>query len=180
KYEEAATQFQDIISKNPSGEIQAKAYHNLGNSLLKTQKYKEAIDAYKNALKKSPGDEESKYNLAYAKAKMMQEQQKQNNKDQNNKDKKDKDNKNKQNQENKDKKDEQKNKDKKDTKDKQNQDNQNQDDKKEEKGNQKPDPEKISKEDAQRILDALNNREKDLQKKGAKKEGAKINIEKNW
>lgn len=44
-----------------------RAYHNLGNVLLKEKDYQGAVDAYKNALRNNPHDEETRYNYALAK-----------------------------------------------------------------------------------------------------------------
>ena len=51
KYEDAANQFQSLTHRATSKDTLSKAYHNLGNSLLKSKKYQESVDAYKNALK---------------------------------------------------------------------------------------------------------------------------------
>ena len=42
-------------------------FHNIGNILMKKKMCKEAVEAYKNALKNNPKDDESRYNLALAK-----------------------------------------------------------------------------------------------------------------
>lgn len=173
KYEEAAEQFQQLTHRPVSKDTLSKAYHNLGNSLLQSKKYEESVNAYKNALKNNPDDEDTRYNLAYAQ-KMLQQQQQQQNKDNKNKDDKDK----KDDKENKDQ-------DKKD-KDKKEQDQRN--DEKEDKGEKNKDQQKqkqqgqISKEDAQRLLDALQNDEKNLQDKMKKEKakGVKVEIEKDW
>jgi Ca-activated chloride channel family protein len=172
KYEEAAEQFQILTHKATSKDTLSKAYHNLGNSLLQSKKYEEGINAYKNALKNNPNDEDSRYNLAYAQ-KMLQQQQQQQNKD--NKDKKDdKDNKDNKDNKNKDNKED----DKKD-KDKKNENKDNKNDKNKEQEKQQG---QISKEDAQRLLDALQNDEKNLQDKMKKEKakGIKVDIEKDW
>ena len=44
-----------------------KAYHNLGNAFYQQKDYKKAVEAYKNALRNDPTDEETRYNLALAK-----------------------------------------------------------------------------------------------------------------
>lgn len=49
-----------------------KIFHNLGNSFMEQKKYKEAVEAYKNALRNNPKDEETRYNYALAK-KMLEE-----------------------------------------------------------------------------------------------------------
>ncbi|MCW3102102.1 MAG: hypothetical protein JWO09_542 [Bacteroidetes bacterium] len=176
KYEEAAEQFQLLTHRASSKDTLAKAYHNLGNSLLRLKKYQESVDAYKNALRNNPNDEETRYNLAMAQQylkQQQQQQQKNKDKDKDQKDdKKDKDNKKDQDKKDKDKKDqEQKDKEQKDRENK---------DKKDQK---KPEENKnnISKEDAQRLLDALQNDEKNLQNKVKKgQRGMKVQIEKDW
>jgi tetratricopeptide (TPR) repeat protein len=176
KYEQAAEQFQLLTHRATSKDTLSKAFHNLGNALLKSKKYEEGVNAYKNALKNNPTDEETRYNLAYAQQ-MLKQQQQQQNKDKNKDEKKDE-------KENKDKKEEQ-NKDKKDDKDKKKKENKEQDKKEENKENkeeEKPKKEEISKEDANRLLDALQNDEKNLQdkRKKAKAKGIKVDIEKDW
>lgn len=86
----------------------AMSYHNIGVICQKHQMYGEAINAYKEALRNNPNDNETRYNLALCK-KLLKNQpkdkNKQNNKqkDKNNKDKNKKDkNKDKQNNKNKD------------------------------------------------------------------------------
>ena len=164
KYEDAIEQFNSLADVEVSKEEKAKIYHNIGNSLLQSNKLQESIDAYKNALRNNPNDMETKYNLAYAQKK-LEEQQKQNQ----DKDKQDQN----QDQQNKDQnKDEQeKNKD------------QNQQDKQEQDKNQQQQQQpQISKEDAERILQALANDEKDTQKKVKEQQAAaaKVKVEKEW
>jgi len=171
QFDKAQEQFTKLgESKNKA--IAAGAYHNLGNTFMENKKLEESIDAYKKSLLNNPKDEETRYNLAYAQDKLKkQQQQDKNNK--NNKNNKDK---------NKDKKDQQKkDQDKKDQdKKKQDQDKQNQDQQK--KDQQKPQPNKLSKEDAQRMLDALNQNEKATQDKlkNQKLKGAKVKVAKDW
>ena len=52
-----------------------KAFHNLGNTLMNDKMYKEAVEAYKNALRSNPTDDETRYNLALAKEMLEKEQQ---------------------------------------------------------------------------------------------------------
>lgn len=177
KFAQANTQFSQIAeSPNSSKAVKAQAYHNLGNSYLQDKKIEEGIAAYKKSLLNNPKDEETRYNLAYAQEMLKKQQQK--NKDDKNKDKNKKDDKNKdQNKKDQDKKDQ--DKDKKDQdKDKQNKG----DDKKDQQGAQKPNPGQLSKEDAERMLEALNNKEKETQDKlkNKKFKGEKVRISKDW
>ncbi len=175
KFAEAAQQFQKIAEKTTDKEMKANAYHNLGNSLLQAEKYQESVNAYKQSLKINPTDNETRYNLAYAK-KMLQQQQEQENKD---KDKDKQDDKKDQ-----DKKDDQ-NKDKDKNDEKKDQENKDKSDEKkdgEKDKEQQPQPNQLSKQQAQQMLDALNNQEKKVQAKLKKKKenGQKLNIEKDW
>lgn len=186
KFEQATSKFEDI-AKNSNDKIEkAKAYHNIGNSLLMQNKLDESIEAYKNALRNNPKDLDSKYNLIYAmdlKKKQQQQKKNQQNKDKNKKDqdKKNQD-KNKDQKKNQDqnKKDQDKNKQNQDQKkDQQNKD-QNQQQKKQQQQQQQ---QKISKENAERLLQALQNDEKKVQEKVKKAQAAKAKqrkIDKNW
>src|SRR3989338_7892989 len=80
KFAEAAQQFQKVAEKTTDKELKANSYHNLGNSLLQAEKYQESVNAFKQSLKINPTDNETRYNLAYAK-KMLQQQQEQEKKD---------------------------------------------------------------------------------------------------
>ncbi len=52
----------------------AEAYYNLGNAQFKQQKYKEALESYKQSLRLNPSDMEAKYNYAYTKRLLDQDQ----------------------------------------------------------------------------------------------------------
>lgn len=173
KFDSAGRNFTAIASSSTNPLVKAGAYHNLGNSLLTRKKYDESIDAYKKALLNNPDDDQTRYNLAYAKE-MLKKQQQQN---KNNQDK----NQNKNNQQ-KNKSDKDKNnKDKSDQdKDKQNQGKNNPD--KSDQKNQQQEPNKVSKDDAQRMLDALNDQEKNTQDKlkNKKLQGVKVPVTKDW
>jgi len=173
KYDDAASQFQSIAESELSKDEKAKVFHNLGNSFLQNNKLQESIEAYKNALRNNPNDLDTKYNLAYAQKKLQQQQQQQNqdqNKDQN-KDKNQQDQNKDQNKDQEDKNQDQQNKQDQNKQDKQDQN-------QEQQQQQQP---KISKEDAERILQALANDEKKTQQKvKEQKAAAKVKVEKEW
>lgn len=155
-FEESTKIYTDLAEKNKDKKLQSKVYHNLGNSYLQSKEYEKSILAYKNALMSDPKDVDTKYNLEYAKMMLKKQQQQQN---QNNQDKKD---------------------DKKDQQDKQDQNK----DQNNDKNQQKPpqDQKKISKEDAERMLEALKNDEKKTMQK-VKKQQVKVQVtgtEKDW
>jgi Ca-activated chloride channel homolog len=172
KYEDAIKQFESIAEVEISKEEKAKIYHNLGNSLLQNNKLKESVEAYKNALRNNPNDLETKYNLAYAQKKLEQQQQQQQNQDQN-KDNQDKDKK--------DQNEDQQNKDDQNKENKDQNKDQDKQDQNKEQQQQQQQPQ-ISKADAERILQALANDEKDTQKKVKEQQAAaaKVKTEKEW
>ncbi|QKJ28686.1 tetratricopeptide repeat protein [Mucilaginibacter mali] len=177
KFDEAGQQFGKLAEGTKDKKVAAAAYHNLGNTLMEGKKLEESIEAYKKALMNNPKDEETRYNLAYAQEKLKKQQQQ--NKNDKNKDKnKDKD-KDKKDQDKKDKDKKDQDKKDKDKQDKDKQDKDKQDQQKQQQQQQKP---QVSKEDAQRMLDALNNNEKQTQDKlkNKKLKGAPVKIAKDW
>jgi len=175
RFDEAVGQYENVLASTREREIRAKAYHNIGNSNLKNKKLEESITAYKEALKLNPKDEDTRYNLEYAKRllQQQQQQQQQDNKDQDEDDKKqEKEDNKEQKQDEEQKKDQQK-------KDQQKQDQQQQKNEKPENQPQKP-KDRISKADAERILEALKKQEQDLKKKLQKKVPVRVKTDKDW
>ncbi len=140
----------------------AMSYHNIGVICQKHQMYGEAINAYKEALRNNPNDNETRYNLALCK-KLLKNQPKDKNK-QNNK-QKDKNNKHK------NKKD--KNKDK--------QNNKNKDQDKQDKKQQQP-KDRMSKDNAEQLLNAAMQEEKATQQRISKamQQAGSRKLQKNW
>ncbi|MFZ2863603.1 MAG: tetratricopeptide repeat protein, partial [Ignavibacteriaceae bacterium] len=173
KYEDAIKSFQSALEVAKDNDRKAKAYHNIGNSLLKNNKIEQSIEAYKNALKYNPDDSDTKYNLSYA-LELLKNQNKdqQNKNDKDNKDKNKQDQQQQQNQSQEQKDNAQNKQDQQQLKD--------QESKQDNTKQQQPKEEKISKEEAQRILDALKNSEKDLQKQLRKKSGRIKKTDKDW
>ena len=179
RFDEAAGKFEDLAEKLETPEEKARALHNLGNSELMQQKLDESIESYKKALRHNPSDIETKYNLAFAQNMKKQQEQQQQNQDQNKDQNKDQDKNEDQNKDqNKDNQDQ--DKDKQDQQDKQNQD-QNKDQQNQDQQQQPQN--KISKENAEQLLQALENDERDIQDKVKKAQAAqakKTKVEKEW
>lgn len=165
-YEESAKIFDGIREKITDKNQKSEVYHNLGNSLLESDKFKESIEAYKHALRSNPNDMDTKYNLEYAKQKLKEEEE-QEQENQNEQ----QDDQNKEDEKQDQKEDQQ---DQKDQDQKGEQDNQNQ---------EKPQPKQISKQDAERMLEALKNEEKKTLEKLKKEQAKKVKgkkVEKDW
>ena len=195
RYEEAGKAFESVANnKSSSKDLRERAYHNYGNSLLKQEKYKESIDAYKNALKLNPKDMDSKYNLEYARKKMMrqmqQQQQNQQNQDQNQDQNQQQQGGQGQQDQNKDQQNEnggqgQQNQDQNKDKDKQNQQQQSHDkqDKKDQQQQQQSAADRQRQQDNKRQLDALQQNERNTQQKVNQQQmqaGGKNHQEKDW
>ena len=177
KFEEAAEKFKEITEKTSDKMEKSRALHNMGNSLLMNKKLDESIAAYKEALRNNPNDLDTKYNLLYA----MNMKKKQ--KDQKKKDDKKKDqNKDKKKDQNKDQKKDQK-KDQNKDKDQKNKDQQKQNQDQQKQQQQQQQQSKISKQNAEQMLQALENSEKKtlekVKKVQALKEQSK-NVDKDW
>ena len=76
-YEDAQKNFSEVAEHNVSKEIESDAYYNLGNTYMAQEKYAEAFDSYKKSLKSNPKNDDARYNLEYARWKMIQQQQQQ-------------------------------------------------------------------------------------------------------
>jgi Ca-activated chloride channel homolog len=165
KYEDAGKQFIESHRMNEDKNKKSSSLYNLGNSLLMANKLQESIEAYKNSLRIKPDNLEAKYNLAHAQD-LLKEQQKQQ-----------------QEQQNKDNQDQKKDQDKKENNNNQDQNKENQDkqnnDQQQDKQNQQ---QAISKEDAERLLNAIANDEKKVQEKVKLAKAAKERVKtlKNW
>lgn len=61
-----AQKYFERAANTPEKNLSSRQFHNLGNSLMKQKKYPEAINAYKKALKLSPNDKQTQYNLSEA------------------------------------------------------------------------------------------------------------------
>lgn len=155
KLDDAIKQYEATLQSGTPAATRAKAHYNIGNSYLKQQKYQEAIHSYVESLKLSPDDFDAKYNLSYA-LRMLRQQQQQNKQDQ-------------------------KQNDRQQQQQKQQQQQQQEQQKKQQDQQQQQRQEKrISKADAQRILDVLKNNERDVQKKLRARPAARPRTDKDW
>ncbi|WP_339893364.1 tetratricopeptide repeat protein [uncultured Algibacter sp.] len=199
--EESLYRLQQATETATSKSEKHKAFHNIGNILMQNKKCKAAVEAYKNALRNDPSDDETRYNLGVAKI-CAEEEQKQ--EDQNKDDKKDQDKKD----ENKEDQDKKENKDKEgdnkeDKKDEGDQEKKEGEDEKDEEGKPKdekkdkgkgdedkkkeqqkpqPQPGQLSHQQIKNLLEAMNNQEQKVQEKmnAEKQKGVKIKTEKDW
>lgn len=184
QHSEAKYKFASAVELAKTKEEKHKAFHNLGNTFMMEKNYQGAVEAYKNALRNNPYDEETRYNYALAKKKQKEnppkndkgkdkdKEKKDKEQDKKDQDKKDGDNKK---DEGKDKKDQ----DKKEGDDKKDKDGKGDEEKKEQ---PQPKPSGAKKQQIENLLNAVNNSEQKIQDKiNAKKiKGQPTTNEKDW
>lgn len=157
----------------------SSVFHNLGNTFVQQKDYQKAVDAYIRALQQQPGRTDTRYNLAYAQRMLQQQQQQQNQQQQNKQDQKQDQQQQQQNQQQ-----QQKNQDQQDKQNRQQQQQQQQpQDKQGRQDNPQMTPQqKARQQEAERMLRALENQEKNtLEKiKKSKDQGKSSPVEKDW
>ena len=159
KAKEAMEQYQSVSKIEKDKEKLAQIYHNMGVILQSSKQLPQCIEAYKESLRNNPKDDETRYNLALAQKQLKDQQQDQQNQDQQQEQKEDKQEQNKDQQE-------------QEQKDQQQQQNQQQ---------QQQNKNEMSKENAQQLLNAVMQDEKNVQDKVKKQiqiQGKKL--EKDW
>ncbi|HEX7344170.1 MAG TPA: tetratricopeptide repeat protein [bacterium] len=159
KFGEAGQAFQNSL-QSPDSLTRANALYNIGNALFGDQKYAEAAQAYKSALKMHPDQKDYLHNLELALRLMKRPPQQQQNQ-----------------QQNQDQKDQQK---KQDQQKQQGQDQQQQQQQDQQNQQQQMAAGQMSKEDAERLLNALQRDEKQVQENLRKQQGVETGVEKDW
>ena len=139
------------LEQNPMR--RSKAFHNVGTLFQNAKEFKMAIEAYKNALRSNPADDESRYNLVLCQRQLKNDSTGQNQQQQNQQQ---------QQQE----------------QEKQQQEQQQQQQKQDQQQQQEP---PMSKENAEQLLNAAMQEEKKTQEKMQQmQQGQRRQIEKNW
>ena len=178
QYEEAVDRYTKALNSDDVN-VTADAYYNLGNTQFRMGDYQKAIEAYQQSLQLRPGDMNAKYNLELSRRLLKdqmqsqqqdqnqqnQQQQKQDQQQQQQQDQQDQENQQ-QNQEQQQAQQADENKDQKEPQDQQSQ--------------QQVEEKPMSKEDAERILNALADDEKDVQKQIKRKVVGGDYVGKDW
>ena len=161
KAKEAMEQYQSVSKIEKDKEKLAQIYHNMGVILQSSKQLPQCIEAYKESLRNNPKDDETRYNLALAQKQLKDQQQDQQNQDQ-----------------------QQQQQEQKEDKQDQNKDQQEQEQKEQQQQNQQQQQQnknEMSKENAQQLLNAVMQDEKNVQDKVKKQiqiQGKKL--EKDW
>jgi len=184
-HEQAGKCLETVKEIAPASASAADYYFNLGDVAIARQDWQGAVDAFKESLLRNPGDLQAKENYIYAKKKLEDQQNQQNDQNQNdqnqdqndqnqNQDQNDQNQNQDQNDQNKDRQNDQQNQN-----NDQNQDKQNDQDRQNQQGQQP----KISPQAAQQMLQAIQAKEKETQEKVNKQKAEALKSrqkEKNW
>jgi Ca-activated chloride channel homolog len=160
-YQKAMESFHKTLNVKDAG-MQSMAYYNIGNALYRQNKLPESIQAYQEALKLNPDDQDAKYNLEYVRNKLKQNSQPQQQNPQNQQNQKD-----------------QKQQDQKNQDDSKQQDQKKQQQEQQQQQQAEEKKKEMSKEQAEQILKALNEKQKD-QKDRKVQAGGEANVDKDW
>ncbi len=193
-FDEALYRLEQVVKSATSKKEKHKAFHNIGNILVKNKKCKEAVEAYKNALRNNPSDDETRYNLGIAKACAEQQQDQQDQDNQENDEKEEDQEKEEEKDQEGDNKEDQKDEGEKDKKEGEDQEDEEgkPDEEKEDKGEgekeekeqkqPQPKPGQLSPQQIKNLLEAMNNQEQKVQEKinAEKTKGVKLQTEKDW
>lgn len=156
----AVSQFEQAAKLETNPIRKSQAYHNIGVVCQGQKQFAQAIEAYKESLRNNPADDETRYNLELCKRQQQQQNQdQQNQQDKDNKDQKDKD-----------------------KKDQQKQDQDKKDQQKQDQKQQQQDKQQMSKENAEQMLNAAIQEEKQTQErmKKALQQPNRRSLQKNW
>ena len=161
RYEKAEKTLLGIVNDTTRTELErGEVAYNLGNTQFAQQKYKEALSSYRQAMRCNPNDEDAKFNYAFTKRLIQQQEQQQQQQNQD------------QNQDNKEQ--------NQDKQDQQQQQPQNQDSKEEQQqGEQRPEG-AMTPEQQEALLQAIQAEEDKTQDKLKEKAGVLIRGSKNW
>ncbi len=181
RYEKAEQTLLSIVNdERRSEEERGEVSYNLGNTQFAQKKYKEALSSYRRAMRCNPNDEDAKFNYAFTKRLLQQQeqQQQQQNQDQNQQNQE-------QNQDKQDGQNDQNKNDQNQDKGNENKDNQNQQQpqdqqgKDDQQGGEQPQS-AISPEQQEALLQAIQAEEDKTQDKLKEKAGVLIRGGKNW
>lgn len=170
RYDKAEKTLLSIVNDSTRTELErGEVAYNLGNTQFAQQKFKEALSSYRHAMRCNPNDEDAKFNYAFTKALLQQQQEQQNQQNQQNQE---------QNKDNQDKQDKGQNEQNQNGEDKQEPQNQN-GEQKDQGQEQRPDG-SMTPEQQEALLQAIQAEEDKTQDKLKEKAAVLIRGGKNW
>ncbi len=176
RLEEAVSQYEAASQKSGTNLEKANAYYNLGNSLVNSQEFEKAAEAYKQSIMLNPDDEDARRNLYLSKLMEQKQQEQQQEQEQENNEQQDQQD---QNQEQSQDQESQEQQDQQESDQEQQQSDESQIGDEEDKA-QEQEAQEMTKEDAEKLLQVIENEEKKVQEKLRKVSGSKNKPKKDW
>ena len=178
----ASEAFGRALITAPDAEDAARTHYNAGNAAFGQQKLEQSLENYRQSLLRNPDNEDAKFNYEFVKRQLQQQQNQQQNQKQNGENDQEK---NKQNQEDQNNSgDEQQEQDQEQKSDEQNpggEEPKEGEEGEEKEGEQPQDsPTELSQEQAERILQALQNEEEQLLRQVQRPKSRPRRVEKDW
>jgi len=149
-----------------------RASYNAGNAAFTAQELETALENYRRALLSDPSNLDAKFNYEFVKRQLDQQEQNGEGGDESEEQNEDQQGENQENQENQDQQQDEQNSE--------DQNQQNQDQNQQQEPQEREDPTKLSEEEAQRILQALENDEQQLLRQVQKMKTRPRRVEKDW
>lgn len=175
RFEEAVSHYEQAVQNTGDDVSRAEALYNLGNAQLQSGQLEDAISSYKDAIRLNPGDDDFRQNLY--KAKLLRREQQQQQQEQQQESQQD-------NQENSDEQEQsQQQQQQQDQGENQEENQQSSSADIDNEGGDTPQPEEtqeLSKEDAEKLLQVIENEEKNVQEKLRKLSSNKKKPKKDW
>jgi len=163
RFDEAVKQYEQAVDGTDNPEVKSNAYHNLGNAHFSNQAFDKSVEAYKNALRHNSNAMDTKQNLARA-LRMLKQQQQQ---------------KQQQQEEQEQQQDQEQEPNEEQNEDQQQQQQQQEQQEAKEKESE-PQEKDLSKEEARKLLQIMENEERKVQEKMKNAKGRKPKSEKDW
>jgi Ca-activated chloride channel family protein len=160
KFDEALQAYEQALDAE-DGDFQGKVYYNMGNAFFRQSQLSESLEAYKKSLVLVPKDAEAKFNLEFVQSKLQEQEQKQQQQGQD----EEQDGEKKEQDQDRQEKGEEQDQEQQEREQGASEQQEEQQDQSAQEQEKQPAEEAMSEEDAQRILNALNEKEKEIQEK---------------
>jgi len=175
--EQASIAFSSAASMALGTEDLVRASYNAGNAAYRTQQLEQSLEHYRRALLNDPSNQDAKFNYEFVKRQL--EEQQDNQQDQENQENQDQQNQDGEQNENNEQQQDEQEQNSQDQGDQQEQE-QDQDQQQQQQQQDRDDPTQLSEEEAQRILQALENEEEQLLRQVQKMKTRPRRVEKDW
>jgi len=175
--EQASIAFSSAASMALGTEDLVRASYNAGNAAYRTQQLEQSLEHYRRALLNDPSNQDAKFNYEFVKRQL--EEQQDNQQDQENQENQDQQNQDGEQNENNEQQQDEQEQNSQDQGDQQEQE-QDQQQQQQQQQQDRDDPTQLSEEEAQRILQALENEEEQLLRQVQKMKTRPRRVEKDW